>query len=553
MDTPIERMNLPAVPVEKIPETADLLLVWMRTFWTKLYKDKQFVRYLQESRALACAQLYLDVLEGLALLDHSKAPAFHRERWYPIVIRKSLENRANAASPKIGRDDIDVAAGPASGYLEQVRIGDYFSKEGSVAYPTKDELKHVVSCVVDSIVNPSVVLKPGVDFEVGDRSIVIRRSADPFADGSSFPVFEVPETPDSPATQETVLWACDALVDRNYVSDHMGYAVGLDVASDERAAEIVRHVWDATTDGLNPCHLKQIMAALCRVPCILDDEETVERILDSDSGRTVITDKNVYEFEEQAELAPAVVEGSILSRGDLLDTSVRIYPFVVDVDRVKGYSGFELSKFREDVTSIEIPGAMISGDSSGFYATWDEKDVMYNGLDSNGNPKLSFDIGMDAAESSEFWSNVWSRYEERGDSMEACFDGLDSERTVGQPCGKVVPIKFFLRNLVGANTLIVVVDTDRIPDDAPLYDPNFYNALRKLVPSYVRLYIVEHGQAVDDEFSVQQPPSSDEAVLSYDLRSDELEELEDRYDTSDELVGARWTRKCRNSREDEDD
>lgn len=543
-------MKLPAVPVEQIPDTADLLIRWLRTFWTKLYKDKQFIKHLQASRAHTCAQLYLDILENINLLDHNNAPVFHRERWYPIVIRKSFQNMAEAAKPRLGDAGLTIESGPPSGYSEQVKIGEYTSKDATVAYATKDELKHVVSCIVDSIVEPSVVLRPGEDFEVGNRSIVLKKSVDPFAEDSPFPVFEVPETPDQPATVETVLWACDALIDKNYVANHMGYAVGLDTKSDEDSADFVRHVWDATTDGLNICHLKQILAALCRVPCILEDVEKVESVDSSSDPKVVVTDKNVYTFDSQASFAPAVFEGATLHRGDLLDTSVRIYPFVVDADRVKGYSGFTLEKFMEDVSSIEIPGAMISGDSSGFYATWDEKDVVYNGLDSNGNPKLSFDLGTESDDL--FWSSVWSKYEKRGDSMETCFDGLETPSGVGESCGKVVPIKFFLRNLVGANTLIVVVDTDRVPTDAPLYDPNFYNALRKLVPSYVRLYMVEHGQAVSEEFEVDEP-DSDKAKLSLNLSSDDLDDLDDQYDTSDELVGTRWTKKCRNSREDDDE
>lgn len=548
MDTDTSRTV--AVPVATVPDTSDTLVRWLRTFWTKLYRDRGFIRYLQDSRAHRCAQLYLDVLESLDLLDHSRAPAFHRERWYPIVIRKDMEDMSAANLVRIGGGlSMATEESPSDGFSAQPRIGLHASMSDSVAYRTADDLRKVVACIVDSIVEPSVVLRPGDDFEVVDRSIVIRRGCDPFAEGSGFPVFEVPETPDRPATLETVLWACDALVDRNYVADHVGYAIGLDLESSDENAEFVRRIWDATTDGLSMCHLRQILAALCRVPCIAEDKETVERVEEAQDAKYVITDRNVYTFAADAALVGRVRPGEELPRGFLPDSSVRIYPFVVDADRVEGYSGFTLQQFMEDVSSISIPSALISGGSSGgFYVTWDEKDVVYDGKDANGNPRLMFDLGIPEDGGREFWKSVWSRYEKAGKSMESCFDGVSGSDEPGSVWGRVVPIKFFLRNLVGANTLIVFIDTDKVPEDAPLYDPNFYNAFRRLVPSYVRLYVVEHGTAVTDEFGSGGEDGED-AVSASEYSDDEF----DRYEEQADRAAGRWVKKCRSTEEDEYD
>ena len=553
MDQDTVDTGTPDIPPEFASDAAGILLGWLRTFWTKLYKDKDFAKQLQGSRAERCAQLYLDVLENVHLLDHSKAPVYHRERWYPIVVRKNRVNKADATIVRLGDDGVQLSTDPLDGFDEQLRLGEHSSAAATVAYELADDVRSVATCIVDNIVSPNVFLVDGTDFRVGRRSIVLRKDLDPFSGSGVFPVFDVPETPDEPETQEAVLWACDAMIDRDFLTDHSGYAIGLEAESTVENSRLVKAVWDATTEGLSIVNLKRILAALCLVPCIAEDEERVETVIETSDGKTVVTDKNVYTLEPQVELLPDVRAGSTLRKGSFLDTSVRIYPFVVFPDNVLGYSGFELTRFRQDVASLSIPGALISGDSSdGFYVSWDAKQVVCEGLDGNGNPMLRFDLGMGGDAEDAYWSGVWGKYEASGRSMAECFDAVSGPYDRGRVCGTVVPIRFFLRNLVGANTLIVVVDTDRIPENAPLYNPNFFNALRKLVPSYVRLYFVEHGTVIDEENgnTVDTGSAEDdvEQTVSFGL------DYEDEYGySSDDLISSKWTRKCRSKARDSDD
>lgn len=556
MDPSIEKLGLPVVDAASVPRTADLLVGWLRTFWTKLYRDRNFAKGLQGSRAIRCAQLYLDVLENARLLDHSKAPVFHRERWYPIVVRENLRNRAEAARARLGDAGIVLGEGPVEGFDEQIAIGEYTESSEFVAYALPDDVRTVAGCIVDSIASPNVVLHEGRDFRLSRKSIVLRKSVDPFAEGSGFPVFDVPATPESEETREAVLWACDALVDRDYLFRHVGYAVGLETPSDETSANLVRAVWDATTEGLSIENLHRVLGALCMVPCVESDGERVESIVDAEGSKAVVTDRRVYMLSGDAELRDGVHVGAVLSQGDFLDTTVRIYPFVVDADRVKAYSGYELERFKRDVSSLSIPGALISGDSSGFYVDWTERDVVCEGQDANDNPKLRFDLGLDPSADAAYWQGVWAKYERRGESMAGCFDDLDDgPHEAGSVVGTVVPIRFFLRNLVGANTLIVVVDTDRIPEDAPLYDPGAFHAFRKLVPSYVRLYFVEHGTTVDDEFGGEDDGGQTDVSATVDADGGYVDEDDDAFDApEDDLVSSKWTRKCRDSdKEDYDD
>ena len=545
-------LNLPTVGSYTVPSVASQLYSWIRTFWTKLYKDKAFVKYLQGSRALRYAQLYLDLLENIQLLDHTKAPVFHRERWYPLVLRKNRRNKSDASLLKLGQKDVVLSGEPIPGYEKNIKLGEYTSKDNCVTYALEDKVVSVLSCIVDNIADPKIVLKNGSDFRISEHSLVLKKEFDPFEDGGLFATFEVPETPDSEATEEAVLWACDTLIDKDFSFKYVGYAVGLQGESSEEYMNIVRSVWDATTDGLNPVHLRRVLAALCGVPSILEEYETVESVFSTEDFKQVVTDKNVYTLGADAELRDCVKAGNRLYRGDLFDTSVRIYPFVMDTARVGGYTEFTEEQFRKDVSSISVPAALIRSETCpGFYVGWDKKDVVCSGFDSNGNPKLSFDLGMDKDKEVAYWNGVWNKYEACGKSMSSCFDELENASiTTGNTCGKVVPIKFFLRNLIGANTLIVFVDTDKIAYDAPLYDPNFFNALRKLIPAHIRLYFVEHGTAVDDEYGEEFQDSEDEATVTVSACS-EIDEEFDRIE--DEVINAKWQRRCHGRHEAEDD
>jgi hypothetical protein len=559
-DDRLDPLFLVSLDNDRIKQMSAQLFSWMRTFWTTLYKDKDFVKYLQGSRALRAAQLYLDLLEAVQLLDHAKAPVFHRERWHPIIVRKSKRYTGDVTTIKLGPRGSAVLADNETGQPEGVYregqkliVGPGNKFDGLVTYGLDDDIVSVVSCIVDSVADPKVVLSNGSDFKIVGRSIVIRDELDPFSEGSGFATFEVPESPDCAADEEAVMWACDTLIDKDFVFKYSGYAVGLRTESSEACSRIVRAVWDATTDGLSLQHLKDVIAAMLCVPQVLDDKERIDGIYEADGRTKIITDKNVYMLGPSVgndDLRSAVKTGNTLYKGDLFDRSVRIYPFVRRLDDVNVLTEYDAETFKKDVTSLEIPAALVrDGNGPGFYVGWDEVDIMCDGFDKNGNPKLSFDLGLDDYDDVRYWSSVWDYFEKSGKSMASCFKSIDSDNIVeGSACGKVSPLEFFLEYVVGANTLIVVVDTDKVADDSPLFDPNFFNALKKLVPDHVRLYFIEHGSVVnDDYFGDIDGATEDEAESS--VFAGEYDD--DMYD-SDDTVDSRWTRRCKH-RDDSDD
>jgi hypothetical protein len=125
----------------------------------------------------------------------------------------------------------------------------------------------------------------------------------------------------------------------------------------------------------------------------------------------------------------------------------------------------------------------------GVYAMWGEASVKSAGKDANGNPRLYFDVGGTKSDVDAFWSDIWKAAESRNASMASI---------LGWEGKKISPARFFLDNLVGANTLFVVVDRSQVDDASMMRDPMFFDMLCSVVPSAVRLFLVERHSSEED-------------------------------------------------------
>lgn len=550
----------PSVPADGASADARAMYDWLGSFWSSVYEDPDFVRYVQGARALRTAQLYLDVLEAAALVDRAGAPVFHRERWRPIVVRRSERNSGSSTMLRLGSREGAVVGPQTAEHYEPGTVftlgGRDASFKGVSVYPLDPSVKSVATCIVDDIARPRTIMHSGTDYAVLDGAIAVRSDMDPFADGSTFPTFEVVADDPADNDEEAVMWACDSLVDKDYVYGHLGYAMGLPGKSSEGYRRIVNAVWSTVSEGASPRLLQALVAAMCGVPTVRNETETVETILAlDDGGYQVITDSEVYTLPKYSRLHPSVHAGVTLRRFDLVDDSIRVYPYVMDVDRLSGYTEFA-DKFESDVPAMDLPPALFRTSlDDGFSVGWGRRDIVCRGFDANGNPKLCFRLDGSDEDNEAFWNDVWSAYEETGESIERCFgdDIRDRDYRPGGTCGSIVPIRFFLRQLVGANTLVVTVRTDVVGDDSPLYDPKFFRTIRECVPSYVRLFFIEHESV---GYGTGQDPAEDSMDASGAEDSADRSVYDEEFDDADlggvrgfrardRLSSAKWVAKCR--------
>lgn len=508
---------------ENYAENAGVILrSWLSSFWRKVHEGDDLVRGLQEIRGVRLAQMYLDMLEVLKLQDRNGAPVFHRELWFPIVIRRSTRDRSQENLLEIGSNDMEIGPQPEGSIYGEgtvLKMGKLGAYDKYVTYPVDGSsgIKSIVTSVTDNILNPKMVLESGVDFVFRNSTIIFPKESDPFAEGSSFDVYDVPnDESDDPADidAETVLWASDVLIDRNYIANHVSYAMGVSAPSTDVAKRIVNAAWDAVTGGPTPENVRKLMAAMLNIPVVQNDEETVIEISrDEDGVQKVRTDKMTYSVCPTAKLRAKVSSGARLCKGELLDESLRIYPFLADPNpaKVETLTGFSVP-LEQDIPSVVLDSAMIRAKTEfGVYALWGEQPKKYDPVTN----KPYFDIGGSEDDVKAFWNDVWSRT-----------DADTLEEIMGP--GPISPAKFFLRNLVGANTMFVVVDRDQLDDVSLMREPMFFDMLSRVVPSATRLFLVEHRSASGEDVS-DLGSAGEQALLSANIGGavDEYEPAED--------------------------
>ena len=497
-----ERNSIVQIP-EKFAENAgNTLYSWLGSLWRSIHKGDDMVRGLQQARGIRLAQLYIDILEAAQLKDRNGAPVFHRELWHPIIIRRSQRNKSQENLLVIGGDaDKKIGKQPGGGYYEEgteFEIGRMAAYSEYVTYPIDAEIAGGALSIVDNIIKPAVSMSSERgDFVIRNNTIIFPSENDPLADGSPFERDDLPNIIDNDGTPgsdvEAVLWASDVLIDKDYVADHISYALGADAPSSDVVKRIINAAWSATTDGLTVELVQTLVAAMLNVPVIQNETETVTDISGEFEDGTLVatvvrTDKGSYRISPKAKLRETTKTGAVLKRGMLLDKTVRFYPRL----NVDSTLDSEISEeLKVDIPSVVIPPEILRGRTNyGIFAMWGDSKVKQADDDEN---HLYFDVGGDPDDVEAFWKDVWKK---------SASDGIPMESIIGEKDASVSPARFFLRNLVGANTLFIVVDTSMADDASMMRDPMFFDMLSDVVPSAMRLFLVEHSSVNEDKADV---------------------------------------------------
>lgn len=501
----LERYSIAEIPDGFAANSGNLLHSWLGSLWNGLNKGDGMVRGLQAARGERLAQMYIDILEAVHLQDRNNAPVFHRDLWHPITVRLSRRDTSQENMLKIGgaailgpqRDEDPYGEGTV------LEIGKMGAFSRYVTYPLDIDIAGGAVSIVDNIINPRVTLQAEKDFWIRNKSVIFLRENDPLGSGSAFEKIDIPGTVDEKgelvSDMEAVLWASDVLIDRNYVADHLSYALGANAPSSDVVKRILNAAWSSVTSGLTPELLKTLIAAMLNVPVIQDDKETVESVMKKDGATVVMTDRHAYRISPKATLRKEVKEGATLRRGDLLDESVRIYPFLnaitqspmSETDQRTGFS----VPLEQDIPSIVLSPSIIKAKTEyGVYSTWKSAKVkaqIGSPLDEEGDPRhLYFDVGGTEEDVEAFWKGIWDDADRKGISL---------KKIIGHERQEISPAGFMVRHLVGANTLFVVVDKSQVDDTSMMRDPMFFDMLSSVVPSAMRLFLVEHDAVGDDD------------------------------------------------------
>lgn len=501
-----ERNSSVSLPDGFAGNAGDTLYSWLGSLWRGLHEGDGMVRGLQAARGIRLAQLYLNILEAAKLQDRNGAPVFHKELWHPIIVRRSMRNKSQENLLVIGGDGM---LGPQLveepyGFGTVLEMGKMGAYKNYVTYPVGSEIAGGALTIVDNIVNPTVFMQRDVDFVIRNNSIIFPKDNDPLGDRSAFERYDLPDMIDDDGEDvpdmEAVLWASDVLIDKNFVADHISYALGANAPSSADVKRILNAAWDSVACGLTPELSRTLIAAMLNVPVIQTERETVVDIVSRDGYTSVVTDRGEYRISPKAKLVQGLHIGSVLKRGDFLDESVRIYQ---NLNVPSPGNRFSVP-LEQDIPSVVLSPSMLRARTKhGVYAMWGssvvkrEKD---SPVDENGRPlHLYFDIGGSGDDVSAFWEDIWKSAAEKGVKMESL---IGSEGSV------VSPAWFILHHLVGANTMFVVIDKSQIDDASMMRNPMFFDMLSDVVPSAMRLFLVEHSAVEGDRMDLGEAEES---------------------------------------------
>lgn len=436
-------------------------------FWSSVFQDQDLVGSLLRARVLSAGQMHVDVMEALSLRNHSESPVLHREHWHPLLVRLSRRNTASAVT--VGMPDTPVL-GPQDDSGEVYLPGEVFVVGGNALYSKVNTypieglggcpLVQAATALCDSVSAPRHILSQGRDFALVDGVLVIRKVQDPFdTDG-----YLVEEDGDD---RVAVLWACDAEFDRGYVSDFVGYPLGIHAPSTEAAAEMLSALWDALTLGLTPVSLDRVLGAVFGVPVVVADT-TVESVTEDGDESLVVTHDSVYRIET-ARLPKRVKAGAALKAGDFLTDEIDVY---------WGLSADDVAELLADgrLGRVALPPGSVAG--------VDETVVIEPGtrtMEDGGWFKLNDGDSAD----SPFWRAVFTRTTE--DERKALFSAMSGGGTTVDPFAVLAPA--VLANLI-------LVRTARIPV-ADACSGAALDLLRRLVPSFASLLVVQEVEAGD--------------------------------------------------------
>ena len=486
--------NLSTLPVTNFVSDGSLLTEWLGSFWTRVFTNPELAANMQQGNALNLAQSYLNFVQSVDVLDRRAVPVWHRERWQPIRIVQSQRNKGNANLLQIGMDptpNIGPQVGPDFPLNKVYQIGGHAGLAGAVSYPLSDDVVDVVTCLVDNILAPNVVLVNGVDFYVRKSTIFFRQTVDPLTSGS-FPVrtYEV----DDAEEQEGLLWACNVLVDKDFLRKYLSYVMDLSTLSNEFYKGMLNGLWDMYNMGTPLSFFQAGVGALIGEPTIANPTETVEHILTSTDKLQVVTDKQVYDLSPDATLRDAVVVGGALNANEFLTTSIKVYD-TLDPTKLAAVSEFG-ENMKTDISSLFFGQPFLRVPViSGLGATWEVVDITHAGVDDNGAAKLKFKLYGLQQDIDAFWNDFWNYLEAENSTSETCFQAYIDDTVVsieGAVYGRVAPLEYFMRYFLRANACVVVVERDKLAAPPNDRDPmSLLTLLGEVIPAHIVVFIVE--------------------------------------------------------------
>lgn len=309
------------------------------TFWTRIFRDKAMLKGYTLGMAEELIQSYYTLEEVIQQYSIKDIQLYAREKWKPLVIKKSEFNKAPF---KFATDGAVFGIQPANDnyYGGQLfRFG--FPKEtiGNAVYSFTPKDKIVkFGGIANRLIDPSVFLIPGTDVALKDGTIYFNSN---LFDNQYIPRAKLIGDLNTQATyidddgksQEDefiILWIYHAELDNNDLYNNFGTILDIHLPTSESYKSVLQAIFNLAVEGPTITALRTVFSVFANAPVIIEAEETVEDIYDDAHYNYVITDKNVYKIALDRELNSAIELNSVLYAGDPITHDVKIVDSTID-------------------------------------------------------------------------------------------------------------------------------------------------------------------------------------------------------------------------------
>lgn len=401
--------------------TDSVILSSLGSFWSHLFNDTDtLLAYLQGLGVLG-DQSYLDMKDTFEAVSVSDIPVFRDKLWSLYEFDADQVNSDRYYSFSDNKEIGSIFVGQKKEIRKQFKL------------PLPSKLVDI-SAVVDSVADPSYVYLKNIDFIIEGGFIVF---------------YFNPTEVFTLKNDKYRFWLFNSQEDKRYVQNCFGEFIKFNSEnSDNYYKEVVNNLWRSLEFGTSNLSLRQLICNSFGIPTVFSNDEVVEKLVETDVIKQVITNKAVYEYQSNVNIT--VEEGDVLQEGDCPVDAVEFY---VNKNNIED----------SDIYGLVLDREFIQFDSIRNNLIFLNKDVSVEVATVNGKLRPSFPVTSVSKDNDAYWDSVYAYGEANGINIAGLFrkdeDYLKEVNFLSEIKSTINPLKFLTSNILAVNMFLVVINS----------------------------------------------------------------------------------------------
>jgi hypothetical protein len=433
------------------------VLSLLGSLWTRVYAGTDFQRDRTRAKLELARQAHFNLLQASDCISRLLLPLYHYEYWVALPMLRS-ELTADAAVWHFDDPDLpDFDASPGFTFDTPIITG-------AVGMPKPEALADI-RAIYSDITNPAAILHRDIDFVLDEIEGNIIFRSNPF-DNEAFTreaIFEDGVVADERLT----MWLFRPDWDKQFIYNHLGYVIGLNLPTSPGYKDSVNQVLDSLVRATSQVDVERLIGMGYGIPLVLEHRELVEDVRDDANETLVITETTAYGHGRDAE--PRYEAGDEVTIGTSLTDAMTVY------ELRRGAS-------IPEIPAIALPLGMLDP-SIGGEITFENSQVPVTVTGTAGNERVEWQLGGSEEAIQRFWDLTHQKRLLYGYSL---YDVLVAE--YGSIPATINPMEFLIDNVLRNNCFVVVIQQRGIGEDA--LNTEIATLLRKILPPHTAVIII---------------------------------------------------------------